>query len=204
MTDSPEATIHKGTIIAPERSAHRDTGRPMIISAFARVRNQVLQKELASLAAKARTWNEFVTALRDGERLKLEYMAVLVRSENLDQLRMGEEAKVLMEVQEIFDTAAAKRKEHKLHDIRLDAELIKAQRELDALKKPPPEEPKESRGKRRARRIKEIREERDEMIANFTDNRPEAELSEEEKRIVDDMRLAAENEIKRFLEEDRE
>jgi hypothetical protein len=200
MTDSPDK-LHKGTIILPERDAHRDTGRPMIVSAFARIRNEILQKELASLAAKARTWNEFVEALRDGERLKQDYMTALVRSENLDQLRLGEEAKILAEVQEIFDEAAARQKQHKLRDLRLDAEIERAQRELDALRRPTGDKPEESRTKKRVAAIKRIREERDEMIEIIKAGRPNDQLGEEDTRLIDDMRLAADNEIKNMLEE---
>jgi len=202
MTDTPERA-RKGTIIPPSREPQIDSGRPMVVSVFRRIRNEVLQKELASLVAKATTWNEFVAALRDGERLKQDYMAALIRSENLDQLRAAEEAKVLAEVKRIFDDEEDRQKDRELHSIRREAELIKAQRELDRLKNHDAG-PKESRGKRRARRIKEIREERDEAIKAFMDGREESDLSDEEQQIIADIRLACEHEIKRCLEEDED
>jgi uncharacterized protein YfcZ (UPF0381/DUF406 family) len=204
MSDNP-AVPRKGEILAPERGGVvRDSDRSMVVSVFSRVRNQVIQKELASYLDKARTWNEIVAALRDGERLRQEYQAALVRSEHLPLLRAAEEAKVLSEVQRIFDEEADRQKERQLHNKRLDAELIRAQRELDALTKTPDAAPKESRGKRRAKRIKDIRDEREEMIAAFTGGKAEAELTDEERDIVANIRLASDNEIKRFLEEDRD
>ena len=88
MTDE-NPPLKKGTVLLPVRDAHHDSDRPMVVSIFNRVRNQVLQKELTSLTSKAQTWNQFVSALRDGERLKQEYMAALVRSQNLDQPAHG-------------------------------------------------------------------------------------------------------------------
>lgn len=201
MNDAPE--VKRGEILAPEPGRMPDANRSMVASAFRRVRNQVVQRELAAFLAKARTWNEIVATLTDGERLRQEYFLVLERSKHLPLLRAAEEAKVLAEVQRIFDEEADREKERKLRNLRMDADIVRAQRDLDALTKHPAEETKESRGKRRASRIKEIREERDEMITAFTDGRTDDQLTEEERRIVSDIRLAAEDAIKRFLEEDR-
>ncbi|MEI9933253.1 MAG: hypothetical protein WDM89_22660 [Rhizomicrobium sp.] len=108
---------------------------------------------------------------------------------------------MIAEVQKIFDDEADRQKERALRNSRLDAELIKAQRELDALKNPPRAKPEESRGKKRIAAVKQIREDRDEMIAIILDGRKEEELTDEDRQLVLDIRLAADNEIKNVLEE---
>ena len=64
---TPAATPAKdGEVLPPLRDPIiRESSRPIVVSALNRIRNQVIQKELASYAAKIRTWNEVVTALRD-------------------------------------------------------------------------------------------------------------------------------------------
>lgn len=203
MTDEETPPLKKGTVLPPERDAHHDANRPMVVSMFNRVRNQVLQKELASLTSKAQTWNQFVSALRDGERLKHEYMAALVRSQNLDQLRLAEEAKVLAEVKQIFDEEEDRQKDRELRSIVRETQLIRAQRDLDALKNPPKAKEEGSRSQRRIAKIKQIRKDRDEMIAIIMENRTEEQLTDEDKQLINDIRLAADNEIKNMLE-DRE
>lgn len=199
--DKPE-TAEQGEILSPSSGGIvRDSRRPMIVSAFSRVRNQVMKKELDSFAAKARAWNEVVTALRDGERLRQEYQAAFIRSEHLPLLRAAEEEKVLAEVQKIFDDESDRQLERKVRRTHAEAELIRAERDLDALKNPRSPKADESRGKQRIAAIKRLREERDEMIAIIQEGRTEDQLSEEDRQIIQDIRLAADHQIKSLLEE---
>ena len=192
-------------ILAPERSgAVRESDRPMMVSAFNRVRNKVIKKELNSFTAKARSWNEVVAALRDGERLREEYQAALIRSEHLPLLRAAEEAKIFAEVQRIFDNEADRQRDRTIRSTRAEAELIMAKRDLDALMRSSDGQPGDTRSTRRVAAIKRIREERDEMIVIIVEGRTEEQMSEEDKHLLNDIRLAADNEIKNVLEEGRD
>lgn len=202
MTDENDQTrTPKTEILAPERGVVLEGNRSMVVSAFNRVRNQVLQKELAAVLAKGRTWNEIVSTLRDSERLRQEYQAALIRSENLPMLRAAEEAKIFSEVQRIFDDEADRQRDRTIRNVRAEAELIRAQRDLDALKNPPNAQPEGSRSQRHVAAIKRIREERDEMIAIIAENRTDEQLTEEDRQLINDIRLAADNEVKNMLEE---
>ena len=117
---------------------------------------------------------------------------------------MAEEAKVLAEVKRIFDEEEDRQRDRELRNVVRETQLIRAQSELDALKNPPSDKPEGSRSQRRVAKIKQIRKDRDEMIAIIMENRIEDELTEEDKQLINDIRLAADHEIKSMLEEERE
>lgn len=203
-------------LLPPERN-NRENAQAVTdfaIPALRRLRNRTLEKEFASQAGVLRAWNEVLVLLRDEKRNQEEYEAALARSQHLPALRAAAKLKVATEVRQIRDQYRKvgedeedRKLERSLRRTRLEADLIRAQRELEELKNPPPKpapQPQESRGSRRVAAIRRMREERDEMIAILLAGRTEEEVEEADRELIDEIRLTAEHQIKSFLEEDRD
>lgn len=199
------------------RRAPWDTSVWMPSSLMRRVLNKVVEKEFKSYGARVSEVNNVIALWTERLRLEEEYEKRLSRFEALPLLTNAAKAQAYAEAEQIFADASRvseeiedKKRERYLNRIRTEADIIRAERELEDLKRgpappalpPPPPPPKESRANQKAAAIKRIREECDRLIAVLLAGRKEEELDEDDRQLVDECRLSAMRQIKAILQED--
>jgi hypothetical protein len=206
LPPEPSAASRPVTQTESRPPAVRDNWLPAPL--IQRVLDKIATKNAEAYAGRIAAENHVITLWTERLRLQEEFEAGLARFEALPLLRQAATAKVYAEVEQIFEDIDDQKDERRLQRIRRNADIIRAERELEELKRGPlPALPaaqpvKESRSKRRVRRIKEVNDECEQTIAALRKGRKDEDLDPDTLEMISECRYHAKRRINEIMQED--
>lgn len=141
-----EVRVVSGEVIPRERydvqlPPNTPAGIPFLAQAKYWAARRALESYTKALAAQTAAYRE----LEARERARQGFERSLVQSEHLDDLRRIEELKIVEELAALVEASAVREFRTRALKAQTEAEAIKAERHLEAIKNPPAPEPKDER-----------------------------------------------------------
>lgn len=212
--DLPRKTPLTGEVLPPARpETHLPIEPPLAgIPLFNRMRYRAVRRELEEYLTVLQTRNAVLKEITETARIGEEYKRRLVRTERLDDLRRIEALKIDAEMDEALENAMRQHRDaqanalaHRARMANLEADAIEAERRLTELKNPPrkPEPPPpQDPSERMATEIARLREQERTLIASLLANyESEEDVSDEDRELIADIKLATRNRIASLVED---
>jgi hypothetical protein len=228
MSDPPARKVHQGEVLPPERMREPSlpslpAGSPFGIPMLARAKFEAHARAFRAyidLRVAQRTLIEVDTSIVGAAQDRLaaeEHLArALQRQRHLDKILLADEAKLLAELDEVFESIAGNiadkqelREDHALERritrANLEAEAFEAEARLERIRNPPAakSDPDEnlSPAKRAAREIARVKQDNAELRAELIAAAGgEDNLTEDDRAHLDTLALSEENQIRLIME----
>ena len=228
MSAPPARRVYQGEVLPPERAREQSLpslppGTPFGIPMLARAKFEAHARAFRAyidLRVAQRTLIEVDTSIVGAVQNRLaaeERLALaLGRQRHLDKILLADEAKLLAELDEVFESIAGntagkqeRREDHALERriarANLEVEALEAEARLERLRNPPKEKSDPDQGlspaKRAAREIARVKKDNAELRAELVAAAGgEDNLTEDDRAHLDTLALSEENQIRLIME----